>query len=91
MASTFSIRLLWQLAFNRKVFATHFVAISKTLNLLNHASAKRAVLPSFNSLQRLLKTFAGTFAVDNSKRAARYFILELIIHSSDLVNININT
>lgn len=91
MTSTLTIRLLGQLTFNRKAIATHFVAIGKALNLLNHASAKRTVLPSLNSLQRLLKTFPGTFAVDNPKRAARYFILELIIHSNDPVNININT
>jgi hypothetical protein len=67
------------------------VAIGKALNLLNHASSKRAAFPSLNSLECLLKTFPGTFAVDNPKCAARYFILELIIHSNDLVNININT
>jgi hypothetical protein len=91
MAGAFAVRFFRQLTFFGKIFTTHTMAICKTLNLLRHASAKRRSLSRLHVRQSLFESFLRSFAVDNPIRFACYFIPSAIIHSEDLVNININT
>ncbi|SOB74550.1 hypothetical protein SAMN04488490_0032 [Marinobacter sp. LV10R510-11A] len=76
MAGAFAVRLFRQLTFFGESF--HY-------SYDGHLQDAEPVAPC------LFESFLRSFAVDNPVRLACNFIRETIIHSEDLVNININT
>jgi hypothetical protein len=91
VATAFTVGVIRQFPFFREIFSRHRVTISKTLYLLNHPSAKRALLARFHMPQRFFKTFPGAQAVNDSIHCPLCFIPAFAIHSTNPVNVYINT